>query len=59
MFFMRGINTFSVIYIDFFSRLSIDAGSSNFMQENMEYLKQKLQNIFIKVSIVEPYKREV
>jgi len=25
----------------------------------MEYLKQKLQNIFIKVSIVEPYKREV
>ncbi|PZQ86239.1 MAG: hypothetical protein DI542_14690 [Acinetobacter johnsonii] len=32
--FMQEIDSFSVIYIDFFSRLSIDTGSSNFMQEN-------------------------
>ena len=32
--FMRGINSFSVLYIDYLSRLGVDAESSNFMQEN-------------------------
>jgi len=31
---MQRGDSFSVIYIDFFQWLSIDAGSSNFMQEN-------------------------
>ena len=32
--FVWGVNTFSVIYIDYLSRLGVDAESSNFMQEN-------------------------